>query len=81
MRVERFFPGRIRVSSPLFRKAEHVGSLRKALAGIPGIDFVEANLRIGSVTVVYDARSIAFETLMAAKEKIEAEERLAGIPS
>ena len=71
MQIESFFPGRVRVNSPLFRIQENAERAKIALVGQVGVASVEANLRTGSLTILYDARVISMEMLLAAKAEME----------
>ena len=71
MHIESFFPGRIRVSSSLFREQAHVDRARALLAGRDGVDRVDANQRTGSLTILYDAGVITMDMLLEAKMEIE----------
>lgn len=75
MKIESFFPGRLRVSSPLFTNQEHLDKIQQYVNTIDGIKEFSANTRTGSVTVVYDSSVISMPTLMNAKEEFERLER------
>lgn len=75
MKIESFFPGRLRVSSPLFASRENIDKIRKHAESIDGVKSVEANPRTGSLTVLYDSSRITMPMLMEAKEEIERLER------
>ncbi len=71
MKIESFFPGRLRVSSPLFTRSEAFARIIEYVEGIEGIRDVSGNLRTGSITVLYDPERITTPMLMSAKEEIE----------
>jgi L-lysine 2,3-aminomutase len=71
MKIESFFPGRLRVSSPLFMRREAVDTIRKRVESMDGVKDVSVNARIGSLTVLYDPSRITMPMLMNAKEEIE----------
>ena len=71
MEIESFFPGRIRVSSKLFLAPENVEKAKELIRARPGIRDVSANLRAGSLTVIYDSGAISMQMLMDAKAEIE----------
>ncbi len=75
MNIESFFPGRIRVSSPLFTRRENVDKVRETVGAIEGIRDFSANPRTGSLTILYDPLAITMEMLMNAKGEIEKMER------
>lgn len=75
MEIESFFPGRIRVSSALFKREHVVGRVRELLAGREGIRDIANNLRTGSLTVTYDSSIIDLDELMRAKSELELLER------
>lgn len=71
MKIESFFPGRIRVSSELFTKAENIEMIRERVNTLDGIKDISENLRTGSITVLYDPLRISMDMLMGAKEELE----------
>ncbi len=71
MKIESFFPGRLRVSSPLFMKQEALDKVMERVNSLDGIKNVSGNLRTGSLTVLYDPLRITMPMLMNAKEEIE----------
>ncbi len=71
MKIESFFPGRLRVSSPLFMKQEAVDKIRAHVDSMDGIKDISVNPRTGSLTVLYDPLRITTQMLMSAKEHIE----------
>ena len=71
MKIESFFPGRLRVSSPLFMKQEAVDKIRAHVDSMDGIKDISVNPRTGSLTVLYDPLRITTQMLMSAKEQIE----------
>ena len=71
MNIESFFPGRFRVRSSLFTKQENLDRIREYVNSMDGIKDITANLRTGSVTVVYDASLITVPMLMQAKAELE----------
>lgn len=75
MKIESFFPGRLRVSSPLFTKPENLEKIRNHVSSMDGIREIAGNAKIGSLTVVYDPSRITMPMLMDAKEEIERLER------
>ncbi len=75
MKIESFFPGRLRVSSPLFTSQENLDKIQEYVNTIDGIKQFTGNTRTGSVTVVYDSSVISMPALMNAKEEFERLER------
>ncbi len=71
MKIESFFPGRLRVSSPLFTRAGVFEKIREYVDNIEGIQNVSRNARTGSITVLYDPEQITTPMLMLAKEELE----------
>lgn len=71
MKIESFFPGRLRVSSPLFARQENLDRIHEHVRSMEGITSISGNLRTGSLTVVYDSTRISIPMLMSAKEEIE----------
>lgn len=77
MKIESFFPGRLRVSSPLFTKQENLDKILAHIGSMDGIKDTSCNLRTGSLTVLYDSSVITMPMLMNAKDEIERIERQA----
>ena len=75
MKIESFFPGRLRVSSPLFNKQANLDKATEYLRTLGGIRDLIGNARTGSLTVVYDAARIGMPMLLEAKEEFEKLER------
>lgn len=75
MKIESFFPGRLRVSSPLFTKQDDLDKIREYVSAMDGIKDFSGNLRTGSITVAYDSSVITMPMLMNAKEELERIER------
>ncbi len=75
MEIESFFPGRIRISSKLFREQENVEKAKSLVGSREGIKSVSENLRAGSLTIVYDPAAITVDMLLEAKAEIERWER------
>jgi len=75
MKIESFFPGRLRVSSKLFTSQENMDKVHERVTAMEGIRDISGNLRTGSVTVQYDPAVISMEMLMQAKEELEKMER------
>jgi hypothetical protein len=75
MKIESFFPGRLRVSSALFTRTDVLAKIRDYVSAIDGILDMADNPRTGSLTVRYDASRITMPMLMTAKEEIERLER------
>ncbi len=71
MKIESFFPGRLRVSSPLFMRQEALDKIKEHVNTLDGIKSVSANLRTGSLTVLYDPLRVTMQMLTNAKEEIE----------
>lgn len=71
MKIESFFPGRLRVSSPLFTRRENLDRIHEYVQSMDGIIGISGNSRTGSLTVVYDSSRITMPMLMNAKEEIE----------
>lgn len=71
MKIESFFPGRIRVSSGLFLDKENTDRAKALVGGREGVRSVSENNRTGSLTIVYDAGVISMEMLLEAKDEIE----------
>lgn len=71
MNIESFFPGRLRVSSPLFGKPENMDKIQEQVRTMAGVKDVSGNLSTGSLTVVYDPKIITMDMLMQAKGEIE----------
>jgi hypothetical protein len=71
MKVESFFPGRIRISSPLLAKPKNLDQARLMLASIDGIQDISVTQRAGSATILYDPARLSVEMLMSAREEIE----------
>ncbi len=71
MKIESFFPGRLRVSSPLFTQSGVYDRISEYVNGIDGIRNISGNLRTGSITVLYDPERITTPMLMDAKEELE----------
>ncbi len=68
MEIESFFPGRLRVSSPLFMRREAVDKIREHVGSMDGIKDISVNSRTGSLIVLYDPLRITMPMLMNAKE-------------
>ena len=75
MKIESFFPGRLRVSSPLFTVQENLDKIREYVHSMDGVKSLDCNPRTGSLTVVYDSSRITMPMLMQAKDEIERLER------
>lgn len=75
MRIESFFPGRIRVSSPLFKKERVLAEVRERLSGRAGIREIRGNVRTGSLVVAYDASVVSTDELLQARAELEKLER------
>lgn len=71
MEIESFFPGRIRVRSPLFTKRDNVDKVVERVHALPGVKEATGNLRTGSLTVLYDPAVVTMPRLMEAKEEME----------
>ncbi len=71
MQIESFFPGRLRVRSPLFTRQENLEKINEFVRSIDGIKDIAANLRTGSLTVLYDSSLITMPMLMDAKDELE----------
>ena len=71
MKIESFFPGRLRISSPLFAKQANLDTVIAHVGAIDGVKETTGNTRAASLTVVYDASIITMPMLMNAKEEIE----------
>ena len=71
MKIESFFPGRLRISSQLFAKQANLDTVIARIGAIDGVKETTGNIRAGSLTVVYDASVITMPMLMNAKEEIE----------
>lgn len=71
MKIESFFPGRLRVSSHLFTRQENLDQIHEYVQSMDGIISISGNSRTGSLTVVYDSSRITMPMLMNAKEEIE----------
>ncbi|MDR1612172.1 MAG: hypothetical protein LBT97_05240 [Planctomycetota bacterium] len=71
MKIESFFPGRLRVNSPLFTKQENVDRILERIHSVDGVESIAPNLRTGSLVVRYDSSRITPVMLMKAKGEIE----------
>lgn len=71
MKVESFFPGRLRVRSALFTRQESLTRLGEIVGTIQGVKNIFANPKTGSVTVVYDPNLISTQMLMEARGRME----------
>ena len=71
MEIESFFPGRIRISSALFRTRENLARAKSIVGSRPGVRSVSANPRTGSLTILYDAGVVTMDMLVEAKREIE----------
>ena len=71
MNIESFFPGRLRVSSPLFNKPDNMEKIQERVRAMAGIREVTGNPTAGSLTVVYDPKVITMSMLMEAKGELE----------
>ncbi|MCC8191123.1 MAG: hypothetical protein LIP77_10905 [Planctomycetes bacterium] len=71
MQIESFFPGRLRIRSPLFTKQDTLDQVTAYVRGLDGIRTITGNPQTGSLTVVYDPSVITMPMLMTAKQEIE----------
>ncbi|MCC8179626.1 MAG: hypothetical protein LIP23_01750 [Planctomycetes bacterium] len=71
MKLESFFPGRLRVRSELFMKQENLDKIQEYVNAIDGVKEVTANPLTGSITVLYNPSVITMPMLMQAKDELE----------
>lgn len=75
MRIESFFPGRLRVSSPVFVQPALVETVLARLRAAAGVRSAEINPRTGSLTLLYDPAAVSMATLEEAKATLEKMEK------
>ena len=72
MLVTSFFPGRIRMRSPVFKDAEICALAEAILRQSTAIQSLEHNSTTGSILVVYDTQKVPFDKLQPLLPFLEA---------
>jgi hypothetical protein len=60
----RTIPGRVRLRAPALRKPLTAWPLREELKSLPGVEEVEANIRVGSLLVCYDPKELSEKRIL-----------------
>lgn len=63
--VRSFIPGRVRVRHPALRKPAVASEARMRLEGMRGIQSVEVNTETGSALILYNAKELTQDELIA----------------
>ena len=70
MVVSSFFPGRIRLRSPLLQDADICAALKTALEQQPAVHKVEYSTHTGSILIEYESDKLPIKKLHALKDEL-----------